>query len=66
MYQVMQKYTLLYIDTTKLHEPMRQSKHTIFIAGGGATRVNARAGADKSISVSVCLRGVRLLFAWLA
>ncbi len=41
-------------------------ERTILVAGGGAAWANMRAAAVKSLPVSVCLRGVRLLFAWLA
>lgn len=39
---------------------------TILVTVGGAAWANTRAAAMKSLPLSVCLRGVRLLLAWLA
>lgn len=38
---------------------------TILVTSGRAAWADARAAAVESLSVSVCLRWIRLLFAWL-
>lgn len=44
----------------------RSEVRTVFFAGGGASRANSGAAGEKTFSLSVCLRSVRLWFACLA